>query len=470
MTHEPSHRLPATLTFLGAAGTVTGSKFLVESDDHLVLVDCGLFQGRRELRRRNWAAFPVNPAEVEAVLLTHAHLDHCGYLPALYRKGFRGRVLCTEGTRELAEIVLRDSAHLQEEDARWAARRGTSKHRPPKPLYTTSDVEGLLPSFESVPFGTQFDVAGSLGVRLEPAGHILGSSVVHLTDGEVSVTFSGDLGRNHHPLLDPPAPIGATDVIVVESTYGDRTHPERDPAGLADRIRPVLERGGNVLIPAFAIDRTEILLVELGELMASGALPQVPVLVDSPMALRALTVYRHMLATGAADLRPDADRAHRLYPSTMQELATTAESMLATRPRTPSIVVSASGMASGGRVVHHLAAMLPDRRNLVLMVGFQAPGTRGADLVGGAQSVKCFGEYVPVRAQVDQIGWLSVHADADDVLAWLRTASAPPRACYVVHGEPESSAALAGRIREELGWLAVTPREDERVLLLPAES
>jgi metallo-beta-lactamase family protein len=468
VTREHSHRLPATLTFLGAAGTVTGSKFLLESDDHLVLVDCGLFQGHRDLRRRNWAAFPVPPAQIEAVVLTHAHLDHCGYLPALYRKGFRGRVLCTEGTRALAEIVLRDSAHLQEEDARWAGRQGTSKHRPPRPLYTSGDVEGLLPLFEPVPFGTQVDVAGPFGLRLEPAGHILGSSIVHVWDGEVSVAFSGDLGRGHHPLLGPPAPIGAADAVIVESTYGDRAHPEADPAGLADRIRPVLERGGNVLIPAFAIDRTEILLVHLGALMASGALPTVPVLIDSPMALRALTVYRHMLRSGAEDLRPDAERSGRLYPPTLQELTTPAESMLATRPRTPSIVISASGMASGGRVVHHLVAMLPERRNLVLMVGFQAPGTRGADLLAGAQAVKCFGEYIPVRAEIDRVDWLSVHADADDVLNWLRTATTPPRACYVVHGEEAASAALATRIRDELGWLAVAPREDERVLLLPA--
>ena len=470
MTRPSAPTVPASLTFLGAAGTVTGSKFLVESAGRQVLVDCGLFQGLRQLRRRNWAAFPVPPAEIEAVMLTHAHLDHCGYVPALYRKGFRGRVLCTAGTRELAEIVLRDSAHLQEEDARWASAHGTSKHRPPKPLYTTGDVEGVLPLFETLPFGQETEVAGPLRVRLEPAGHILGSSVVHLGDGEVTATFSGDLGRGHHPLLGPPAPIGATDVIVVESTYGDRTHPSQDTQAMAESMRRTLERGGNVLIPAFAIDRTEILLVHLGALMASGDLPEVPVLVDSPMALRALEVYRTMLTAGADDLRPDTDLVHRLYPPTLQELMTPEESMQATHPRTPSIVVSASGMASGGRVVHHLAAMLPDPRNLVLMVGFQAPGTRGADLLNGAQSVKCHGDYVPVRAEIDRITWLSVHADAEDVLDWLRTASDAPHACYVVHGEPDASAALARRITQELGWLAVAPRADERVLILPAGS
>ena len=467
---EAKTQPPAALTFLGGAGTVTGSKFLVESSGHRVLVDCGLFQGQRALRRQNWAAFPVPPAEIEAVALTHAHLDHCGYVPALYRKGFRGRVLCTTGTRELAEIVLRDSAHLQEEDARWAGAHGTSKHRPPKPLYTTADVEGVLPLFETLPFGQEETLAGPVSVRLEPAGHILGSAVVHLDDGTVRATFSGDLGRGHHPLLGPPAPIGSTDVVVVESTYGDRAHPPQELQELAEKMRRCLAGGGNVLIPAFAIDRTEILLVHLGSLMAAGDLPEVPVLVDSPMALRALQVYRRLLRDGTGDVRPETDLAHRLYPPTLQELPTPEDSARATHPDTPSIVISASGMASGGRVVHHLAAMLPDPRNLVLMSGYQAPGTRGADLLGGAKAIKCLGDYVPVRAQVDKIGWLSVHADSDDVLEWLRTAEREPHACYVVHGEAEASAALASRITSELGWLAVAPRQDERVLMLPAGS
>lgn len=466
-SEQPHRRLPASLTFLGAAGTVTGSKFLLESDGTQVLVDCGLFQGLREMRRRNWAAFPVPAAGVDAVLLTHAHLDHCGYLPALYRKGFRGRVLCTAGTRALAEIVLRDSAKLQEEDARFAREHGTSKHHPPKALYETDDVERLLPHIETVPFGEWLPVAGPLRARFDPAGHILGSAVVRVDDGAATVLFSGDLGRGQHPLLAPPAPVGHADVVVVESTYGNRTHPPRDPAGLAATLRRALDRGGNVLIPAFAIDRTELLLVELGALMAAGALPRVPVLVDSPMALRALEVYRRALAAGGPDLAAEVRDVERLYPPTLREVVTAEESMQATHPREPSIVISASGMASGGRVVHHLAAMLPDERNLVLLVGYQAPGTRGADLLAGAPVIKCYGEYVPVRAEVDQIRWLSVHADADEILAWLRTAVGPPRATYVVHGEPDAADALAHRLRSELGWLAVVPREDERVLVLP---
>lgn len=464
----PTMTLPTSLTFLGAAGTVTGSKMLLEAGGRAVLVDCGLFQGRREVRRRNWESFAVPPAGIDAVVLTHAHLDHCGYLPALYRRGFRGRVLCTPGTRALAEIVLRDSARLQEEDARWAREHGTSRHHPPKALYGTADVEGLLPLFEPVPFGERTRVSGGVHVRFDPSGHILGSSVVRVDDGDVTAVFSGDLGRGHHPLLVPPVPVGHADVVVVESTYGDRAHAPRDPAGLAARIREVLGRGGNVLIPAFAIDRTEILLVELGALIASGALPDVPVLVDSPMALRGLRVYRDALASGEGDVRPEVVRTDRLDPPTLRELVTAEESLQATRPRVPSIVVSASGMASGGRVVHHLAEMLPDPRNLVLLVGFQAPGTRGADLLAGAPAVKCFGEYVPVRAEVEEIGWLSVHADADELVAWLGTADGPPRACYVVHGEPPAAETLAARVRRELGWLTVVPRDRERVLVLPA--
>ncbi len=461
--------LPTTLTFLGAAGTVTGSKTLLEAEGHRVLVDCGLFQGLREHRRRNWAGFPVPAASVDAVVLTHAHLDHCGYLPALVHKGFRGRVLCTEGTAALGEIVLRDSAHLQEEDARWAREHGTSRHAPPRPLYTTADVETTLRLVETVPYGVETPVAGPVHVRLEPAGHILGSAVVHLTDGRARAVFSGDLGRPHHPMLTPPAPIGAADVVVVESTYGDRDHPPRDPDGLAATVRRALDRGGSVLIPAFAIDRTEILLAELGGLMAGGTLPEVPVLVDSPMALRALEVYRRALAAGGPGVRPGVPAPERLYPPTMRELVTAEESATANRPGRPSIVVSASGMASGGRVVHHLAEMLPDPRNLVLLVGFQAPGTRGADLLAGAAAVKCLGEYVPVRAEVDQVRWLSVHADRGELTDWLRTATAPPSACYVVHGEPDASAALVRHVHRELGWLAVAPREDERVLLVHHE-
>lgn len=464
---EPRRRPLASLTFLGAAGTVTGSKFLVESGGRMVLVDCGLFQGQRALRRRNWAAFPVPPAEIDAVVLTHAHLDHCGYLPALYRKGFRGRVLCTPGTRALAEIVLRDSARLQEEDARWAREHGTSRHRPPRALYDTSDVESLIPHIETARFGVDTPVAGPIEARFDPAGHILGSAVVHVTDGEMTAVFSGDLGRPNHPLLRPPAPVGRADAVVVESSYGDRRHPARDPEGMAATMRRVLERGGSVLVPAFAIDRTEILLVEIGALMAAGLLPQVPVIVDSPMALRALEVYRRALAAGGPELRPGVDHLARLYPPTLRQVVTEAESRTAVRAGSPTIVISASGMASGGRVVHHLAAMLPDPRNLVLLVGFQAPGTRGADLLDGAEVVKCLGEYVPVRAEVDQVRWLSVHADADELIAWLGTAEEPPRACYVVHGEEDAAATLARRIHAELGWLAVVPREDERVLLLP---
>ena len=456
------------LTFLGGAGTVTGSKFLVDAAGTRVLVDCGLFQGLRDLRRRNWEPLPVPAHTVDAVLLTHAHLDHCGYLPALVRHGFTGRVLSTPGTRDLAEIVLRDSAHLQEEDAEIARERGSSRHDPPRALYTTQDVERLLPLMESVPFGTEVQVAGPVRVRFDPAGHILGSSVVRLDAAGQRIVFSGDLGRASHPLLVEPAPLGAADVVVVESTYGDRQHPEPDRAAVAGAIRAALDRGGSVLVPAFAIDRTEVVLAELARMMADGLVPAVPVLVDSPMALKALQVYREALAREAADVAPDADLPlDVLEPPTLRELATAEESRAVNQPRRPSILVSASGMASGGRVVHHLASLLPDQRNLVLIVGFQAEGTRGRDLLEGAEVVKCLGEYVPVRAEVLEVPWLSVHADADDLLAWLATATRAPRACYVVHGEPLAAHALAKRVRRRLGWVAVAPRAGERVVVGP---
>jgi len=453
-----------TLTFLGAAGTVTGSKFLVQTDGHQVLVDAGLFQGLRKLRRRNWEPFPVQPPEIGGVVLTHAHLDHCGYLPALVREGFAGPVVCTEGTSELAAIVLKDSAYLQEEDARYAAEKGFSKHSQPRALYTAQDVARALTMLQPVDFGRTVEVCPGVEVTLQPAGHILGSASAVLDVAGHQVTFSGDLGRPEHPLLRPPPPPPASETIVVESTYGNRDHLDSEIDELAAVVTRTIERGGTVLIPAFAVDRTEVVLIALDRLMNAGRIPQVPVYVDSPMALRALGVYRQALAVGSPEFRTDLEPGV-LDPRDVREAHTADQSMALNRPAKPCIIVSASGMASGGRVVHHLRHLLPDRDNSVVLVGFQAAGTRGRSLVDGATEVKMHGRYVPVNAEIVQVDGFSVHADADEIIAWLGSTPSPPKVVYVVHGEPAASAALAERIRSELGWLAVVPRDGERVRL-----
>ncbi len=454
----------ATLTFLGAAGTVTGSKFLLQADGQRVLVDAGLFQGLRKLRRRNWEPFPVPPADIDGVVLTHAHLDHCGYLPALVRQGFEGPVVCTSGTSELASIVLRDSAHLQEEDARFAAERGFSRHAQPLPLYSTEDVVRTLPMLQPIDFARTVEICPRVQVTLQPAGHILGSASPLLDVAGHRITFSGDLGRPEHPLLRPPPPPPASETVVVESTYGNRDHLEGGNDALAAVVARTISRGGSVLIPAFAVDRTEIVLLALDRLMDAGRIPRVPVFVDSPMALAALGVYRRALAAGSPELRADLEPGV-LDPHDVREARTAEQSMELNQPRTPCVIVSASGMASGGRVVHHLRHLLPDRHNAVVLVGFQAAGTRGRNLVEGATEIKMHGRYVPVRAEVVQIDGFSVHADAEEILDWLAGTPEPPAVVYVVHGEPEASQALATRIRSELGWLTVVPRDGERVRL-----
>lgn len=448
--------MDTSLTFLGAAGTVTGSKFLLQSGAASVLVDAGLFQGLKALRRRNWDSLGFPATALDAVVVSHAHLDHCGYLPALVRQGFNSPILLTEQTAQLAEIVLRDSAKLQEEDAKYAAGRGFSKHSHPKPLYDIDDVERTLPLFRVVDFDETVMV-GALPVRLGIAGHILGSASPQVGP----IMFSGDLGRPSHRLLRAPAAPAAAQAIVVESTYGDRQHPADPAQALIDAINRTVDRGGSVVIPAFAVDRTEVLLLALRDMMTAGRIPTLPVYVDSPMALRALAVYRSALGE-ARDIRPDLPADVLDWPQ-WRVAASAAESEELNDPGQPCIMLSASGMATGGRVLHHLKAMLPDPRHTVVLVGYQAVGTRGRDLVNGATVLKVHGEYVPVRAEVvDVQGW-SVHADAAEILAWLASAAKPPEIVYVVHGEPAASAALAARIGRELGWLAVVPRDGERV-------
>ncbi|WP_406029626.1 MBL fold metallo-hydrolase [Nocardioides sp. NBC_00163] len=453
------------LEFLGASGTVTGSRFLVTYGSDRLLVDAGLYQGLRELRRLNWAPFPVAPADLDAVVLTHAHLDHTGYLPRLVSDGFAGETMCTPGTAALAAIVLRDSAHLQEEDARVANEGGWSKHDPALPLYTASDVERTLERLHPVGFGEPWPVGGMV-VTLQRAGHILGSAVAVVDVGGERVVFSGDLGRPGHPILLPPAPPPAASAMVLESTYGDRRHPPADPEALAGTVRRTVARGGVVLIPAFAVDRTELVLLELLRLRRAGRIPKVPIFVDSPMALAALDVYRTALGAHSDEL--DLKRAaplRDLEGLDVHRVRDAAGSERLNRPKEPCIIISASGMATGGRVVHHLLRQLPDPRNSIVLTGYQAQGTRGRQLVEGARAVKMHGRYVPVRAEVVAISDFSVHADSDELVAWVASAPELPETVYVVHGEPTSSRALADRIQDELGVVAVVPRRGERVLL-----
>ena len=454
----------ASLTFLGAAGTVTGSKYLLETADGKTLIDCGLFQGLSELRRRNWQPPAAPLTNLDAVVLTHAHLDHTGYLPLLVRHGWRGPVYATPGTIELTKIVLTDSAHLLEEEAEHANRYGWSKHHPAEPLYTGRDVERATELLRPVRHGAPTELPD--GVRLEfgRAGHILGSSWARIDAGHTSIVTSGDLGRPVHPLLCPPDPRPECDTLLLESTYGNRKH---DTAEALDRfaamVRRTVERGGSVLIPAFAVDRTEVLLYELNELRSDGRIPDLPVVVDSPMALACLRVYRRAQQEGWPELRPDLP-ADALDLPHLVEVRTPEESARWNDPRQPAIIVSASGMATGGRILHHLKHVLPNRRHTVAIVGFAAEGTRARQLVDGATAVKIHGGYVPVRCEVFTATSLSAHADADELFAWA-TGARPPRTCHVVHGEPASAQALATRLHDEAGWTAVVAREGERVVI-----
>lgn len=458
-----------TLTFLGGAQTVTGSKYLLtHRGNRRILVDAGMFQGQKKLREMNWQPFPTNPSSIHTIVLTHAHMDHVGYLPVLVAQGFSGQILATAGTIRLAGIVLRDAAHLQEMEARDARKGGYSKHANPRPLYTIDDVERVFPLFREVNVHTDVDLGDGLVMRMWRAGHILGATSIRFRDTTTgnAVVFSGDLGRLEHPVLvDREVPQGAPTVLI-ESTYGDREHPEPEipHQEFADLVNRVIGRGGNVLIPAFAVDRTEVLLLTLQEMIEAGRIPaDIPIWVNSPMGLAALDVYRDPAM--AAEIDPRFKGREFINLPTLREARSMEASMALNRPDRPSIIISSSGMATGGRVVHHLAHMLGDERNGVVFTGFQAPGTRGRALVDGATELKMYGRYVPVRAEILQDREFSVHADASDLIDWLRGMSPTPTVVHCVHGEPDSARALAQRIREELGITAVVPSLGEVVRL-----
>ena len=455
-----------TITFLGAAGTVTGSRFLLSCGETKVMVEAGLFQGLKELRLKNWDPLQVDPATISAVVLTHAHLDHCGYLPKLVQQGFRGKVHATEYTAKLAEVILLDSARIQTEDAKWAAKKGFSKHNPPKPLYDENDVVKTLKQVQPDEFDTRTEIAKETFVTFRASGHILGAAVVEIEFFGKRLLFSGDLGRDHHPLLVNPTSFssGNFDAVITESTYGDREHvaPTTD---FENAINKTVADGGSVLIPAFAVDRTEVILMRLRELVEQGKIPRVPIYVDSPMALKALDFYREAIQSESAEIRDDVvakwKNSDPFDPGTLVELRTVEESKTVNNPTQSCIIISASGMATGGRVVHHLRQMLPNPKHLVLLVGYQSVGTRGRALIDGAKEVKMHGEYVPVRARVEQLGEFSVHADSNELLAWLKTASIAPNQVFVVHGEAGVAESFSEQIHAKLGWKSVAPKDGE---------
>ena len=458
----PSTTFPS-LTFLGGAHTVTGSKTLLDADDARVLVDCGLFQGRKALRRANWDPFPVPPESIDAIVLTHAHIDHCGYLPRLYRLGYRGPVYGTSGTRDLAAIVLPDSGHLQEEEADFANRRGYSKHHPAEALYTEDEARECLELFETVPFGERRTVAPGIDVTWARAGHILGAASLHIDVMGRRIVFSGDLGRPSHPLLRNPDPIGPADVVVVESTYGDREHVLVDDTVIARAVKDAAGCGGVVIIPAFAVDRTEVVLWHLDQLVERGVVPGLPIFVDSPMASRALALYRDERRRRSPEFRPELYERELFSSLDIVETRTADESKMLNDRLGPFVIVSASGMATGGRVLHHLANRIGDSRNSVLLVGFQAPGTRGDRLRHGASTLRMFGHDFPVYATIESVE-LSAHADRSELLDWLATAAVPDRV-LVNHGEVDAAESLAEAVRHQLHLPAEVASPDRRIEL-----
>jgi metallo-beta-lactamase family protein len=449
------------LSFLGAVGTVTGSKYLVEAGRGRVLVDCGLFQGFKSLRLKNWERFPVEPRSIETVVLTHAHIDHSGALPLLVKQGFTGRIVCSQATADLCEILLPDAGYLQEKDAEFANRHGFSKHKPALPLYTAADARKTLEHLVPTSFELHHNLPHGASVRLRRTGHILGAASAEIDWAGLSLVFSGDLGRYGDPIMADPVAVDRADYLVVESTYGNRRHDTRDPAdALAEIVERTIARGGTVVIPAFAVGRAQTLMFHLHRLKSSGRLTSVPVFLDSPMAVDASGVFcsnvrDHKLSE--AECRR-ACAVARYVNSVEDSKALTANPM-------PKVIISASGMATGGRVLHHLKRYAPDPKNTVLFAGFQAGGTRGAAMVSGADSVKIHGEYVPVRAEVKNLDMLSAHADADEIMRWLRGFKAPPRTTFITHGEPVAADALRHRIEEELGWTCVVPDHGQEVRL-----
>ena len=459
-----------TLSFYGAAGTVTGSKFLVTHAGEQILLDCGQFQGLKQLRLRNWDKPPFEPSQVNAIVLSHAHIDHSGLLPLIVRRGFRGPIYCTRATASLLPILLRDAAHLQEEDARYANKRGFSKHHPAEPLFSLKDVEKTLPLVEPCAYQKDIKVTKHAAVTFRRTAHILGAASIDLLlsgDKDQRLVDSGDLGRWNRPMLRDPEFVPEADVLLVESTYGDRFHPKDDPTeGLARIINDAVSRGGPIIIPAFAIGRTQELIWRIRELEMSGRIPRLPVFIDSPMAMDVTTVFCQHPEEHDIEMQLLMDQ-HRcpLCCVPDQLLRTADESKSLNHRKGTFIVIAGSGMATGGRVVHHLKERLPDPKTTVLLAGFQAVGTRGRSLQDGAKTVRMHGQEIPVRAHIEVLDGLSAHADQGEILRWLSGFTRPPKKVYIVHGEPVAAQTLANLITKQLGWSAEIAKDASTVNL-----
>ncbi|WP_091766672.1 MBL fold metallo-hydrolase RNA specificity domain-containing protein [Maricaulis salignorans] len=447
-----------SLTCMGAAGTVTGSRHLIEADGKRILLDCGMFQGRRDIRTRNWEPFPVAPYSIDKVVLSHAHMDHSGYVPRLIRDGYAGEILCSPPTVDLCGILLPDSGYLQERDAEYANRKKFSRHEPALPLYTEDEAEASMERFREVEFGIETDIGHGAQLKLRRAGHILGAATVELKWHGRTIAFSGDLGRYDDPVLFDPDPIGQADYLLLETTYGDRLHGQGDPGELlADIVERTTARGGTVVIPSFAVGRAQLLTYYLWKMKKAGRLQSVPVYLDSPMAINASAILRrhfgdHRISPGDADEIGDM----------VNYVRETEDSKTLTIDKMPKVIISASGMATGGRILHHLKAYAPDPRNTIVISGFQAPGTPGAMLVAGADTLRIHGRNVPIQAEVEEISMLSAHADTDELMRWLGGFKRPPRQTFLVHGEPDSSQAMRERIERELGWSCAIPGHLDR--------
>jgi metallo-beta-lactamase family protein len=447
------------LTSFGGADGVTGSKHLIEFAGSRILLDCGLFQGLKLHRERNWLPLPFDVASLDAVVLSHAHLDHSGFLPVLIKRGYRGPVVASVATRDLADVMLRDSAHLQEEDARRINRLGLSKHGTALPLYTRADAQRAVARIAPLAAGRSVTV-GRVEVSLTPVGHLLGANAVTLAAGGERIVFSGDLGRQADLLLPPPERIACADVLLVEATYGNRVHPKDDvQVALGHIVRRTVQRGGSVLLPAFAVGRAQALMLVLQRLKRAGDIPpSLPIFLDSPMAIAATEVtlrHRRLLSVPKREIDTLTDG--------VRFIETPAQSQRLARSRFPAVIISASGMATGGRVLHHLQAMAPDARHHIVFPGFQVAGSRGARLVAGEREVKIFGAMVPVRAEVSHLEGFSGHADAGELMQWMHGFERAPRHCFVVHGEPDATDALRFRIGNELGWNTSVPPHAQTV-------